>query len=273
MIRLGLIGEGIGRSRMPELQHLAAERAGLELRYEPIDLEGGGAGAFERTLDACAELGFRGVNVTHPFKERVVSLVRIDDARVRAMGAVNTVILEGTAQAEGFNTDYSGALRNFRRCLSARAVGAVAIVGAGGAGRALAFALAELGAAELRLFDLDRAKAVAVQGALRAAWPGIAVEIAPDIGAAAHGAEGLINCTPLGMAERPGMALRRGLHPGSDRISANRPAEGPGDVLRLRPLPRPRPRRLRDFHRHQPRRSRRRRRGGGAAIGIGVRCR
>lgn len=207
MIRLGLIGEGIGGSRMPDLQHLAAERAGLALRYELIDLAGAGADAFKRAFGACAREGFRGVNVTHPSKERVLPLVRIDDARARAMGAVNTVIFEGAGAALGFNADYSGGLRNFRQCLGARPVGKVAIVGTGGVGRAIAFALGEMGAAELRLFDVDRAKAEAVRRALRSAWPGTAVEIGPDIGAAARGADGLINCTPVGMAGRPGMAL------------------------------------------------------------------
>jgi shikimate dehydrogenase len=207
MIKLGLIGEGIGRSRMPELQHLAAKRAGLALSYQLIDLDGAGPDAFERTLRACAEEGFRGVNVTHPFKERVVPLVRIDDPRVQAMGAVNTVIFDSSGVALGHNTDYSGAVRSFRQCLGERPIGTVAIIGTGGVGRAIAFALGQLGAAALRLFDLDRAKAEAVRRAVRSAWPGMAVEIADTAAAAARGADGVVNGTPIGMAGRPGVPL------------------------------------------------------------------
>jgi shikimate dehydrogenase len=207
MLKLGLIGEGIGRSRMPELQHLAAKRAGLALSYELIDLDGAGPDAFERTLRACAEEGFRGVNVTHPFKERVVPLVRIEDATVRAMGAVNTVIFNRTDNALGYNTDYTGAVWSQRRGLGERPLSSVAIIGTGGVGRAIAFALGQLGAAELYLYDLDRAKAEAVRRAVRSAWPEMAVEIADTVAAAARDADGIVNCTPIGMAKHPGMPL------------------------------------------------------------------
>jgi shikimate dehydrogenase len=86
-------------------------------------------------------------------------------------------------------------------------VASVAIIGTGGVGRAIAFALGQLGAAELYLYDLDRAKAEAVGRAVRSAWPGTAVEIADTVAAAARDADGVVNCTPIGMAGRPGMPM------------------------------------------------------------------
>ena len=69
--KLGLIGIGIARSRAPELHRLAGELAGVRLTYDLIEPESADPGAFAVTMAACRAQGYRGLNVTYPFKERV----------------------------------------------------------------------------------------------------------------------------------------------------------------------------------------------------------
>jgi shikimate dehydrogenase len=204
VIRLGLIGTSIARSRMPLFQRLAGERTGHPLDYALFDIEGGDPLGFDATFKACAEDGLHGVNVTYPFKERAAARVAVEDPRVCAIGAVNTVIF-GEGVARGFNTDHTGFRRAYRGRFGDRPAGRVALIGAGGVGRAIAFALPALGASEIRLCDLDAAKAEALAGALRAAG----AEVLPCASAedAAAGADGIVNGTPVGMYFQPGCPI------------------------------------------------------------------
>jgi shikimate dehydrogenase len=204
VIKLGLIGASIARSRMPLFQRLAGERTGHPLDYALLDIDGGDPLEFGATYNACAEGGFHGVNVTFPFKELAATRVAIEDPRVRALGAVNTVTF-GKGGPRGCNTDHTGFLRAYRGRFGDRPAGRVALVGAGGVGRAIAFALTALGASQIRLFDLDGTKAQALAAALRAA--GADVTLCASAEDAAAGADGIVNGTPVGMYFQPGCPI------------------------------------------------------------------
>ena len=201
MIKLGLIGTSIARSRMPLFQRLAGERTGHPLDYALLDIAGGDPQGFDATFRGCAEGGFHGVNVTYPFKELAAARVAIEDPRIRTLGAVNTVIFG----AGGHNTDHSGFLRAYRGRFGDRPAGRVAAIGAGGVGRAIAFALPALGASQIRLFDLDGTKAQALAAALRAA--GADVALCASAEDAAADADGIVNGTPVGMYFQPGCPI------------------------------------------------------------------
>lgn len=209
-MRLGLIGKAIQQSRMPALQRLAAARAGQTLTYELLDLESDDPARFDRTFDACRAEGYRGVNVTHPFKEWAARRVRVDDPLVRAIGAVNTVLFNGDEKPRGFNTDHSGFLRAYRRRFGGRAPGKVAVIGTGGVGRAIAFALAALGAEEIRLYDVEPEKARALAVALNGIEIGARIAVAASCEDALAGADGLVNGTPVGMYYKPGCPVPAG---------------------------------------------------------------
>lgn len=202
-MKLGLIGTSIQKSRMAMLQTLAGARTGQAIEYVLFDQERNEPALFEQAFERCIADGFHGVNVTHPFKELAAARVRIEDPRVRAMGAVNTVLLGG-GEARGFNTDYTGFLRAWRGRFGEASPGAVALIGSGGVGRAIAFGLAALGAAEIRLFDVDSAKAQALADALAGIDPQCDIAIAGSCETAAAGADGLVNATPVGMHHHPG---------------------------------------------------------------------
>lgn len=205
-LRLGLIGDNIRASRSPLLHRIAGEMLGIPTRYDrliPAEL----GQDFDAVFADCATMR-RGINVTYPYKEVAARKVTVDDPLVRAIGAVNTVLFEPDG-AKGHNTDFSGFKAAYCRVRGRAAPGRALMIGTGGVGRAVAFALAGLGAAELRLVDRDRSKAQVLADELRAAAPRMSVTVAADPGAAAAGAHGVINCTPLGMDGYPGTPLPR----------------------------------------------------------------
>jgi len=101
-----------------------------------------------------------------------------------------------------------------RTALDGDKPGVVAMAGAGGVGKAAAFGIAELGASELRIFDMDTGKANALADALRASGTAMKVTVAASVDEAVEGTDGLVNCTPLGMDGIPGTAIPRRLIPG-----------------------------------------------------------
>jgi quinate/shikimate dehydrogenase (NAD+) len=197
--RLALIGGNIRQSRSPELHRQCGELTGLDVTYDllvPSELDQ----EFETTFDACAHSDMRGVNVTYPYKERVTGLVACDPLAAR-IGSLNTVVFEAAGPV-GYNTDYSGFLSAYRDAYPGTEPGAVAMVGAGGVGRAIAFALAELRVSRLSLFDSVEAKARALARDL--AHVGVGAIVASDIASAVAGADGIVNSTPVGMNGYPG---------------------------------------------------------------------
>lgn len=141
---LGLIGDNILRSRSPLLHRLAGVQNGIEVTYDRLIPKELGQD-FDTVFASAAARGFRGVNVTYPYKERVARMVTIDDPLVRAIGAVNTVLFEADGP-KGCNTDYSGFVAAYRHARPDIAPGIACLIGTGGVGRALAFGLVTLGA-------------------------------------------------------------------------------------------------------------------------------
>lgn len=206
-ILLGLIGENIAQSRAPHLHRLAGQLSGHSVTYNRLEPKTLGL-TFEEVLGQCETSGYRGVNVTHPYKEVAARLVSVADDRVGAIGAVNTVIFAPGGR-QGFNTDVTGFKAAYRGIRGSESPGAVCVIGTGGAGRAIAFALLDLGAKELRLTDHIAAKATTLAEVLPCAADGVAVRTAADAASAARGADGLINCTPVGMIGYGGSPLAR----------------------------------------------------------------
>jgi shikimate dehydrogenase len=201
-IRLGLIGDNIAASRAPALHRAAGRLTGLDVTYDLLVLKALGLG-FDAVFDRARDEGYRGLNITYPYKERVVRRLTIDDASVRAIAACNTVIFEETGPM-GANTDHTGFIGAWCAAFGHATPGAVAMAGAGGVGRAIAFGLAKLGARALALFDTERARAEALSHALAAYCPALDVRVTPSIEASCEAADGLVNATPAGMAGMAG---------------------------------------------------------------------
>ncbi|MBI3710456.1 MAG: shikimate dehydrogenase [Proteobacteria bacterium] len=205
---LGLIGAKIGRSITPAMQEAAGRSIGVDVRYHLIDADIGGFGIAElpRLLDGVRLLGFTGVNVTHPFKEAVVPQLDAVEGAAPIVGSVNTVVVRGR-RLVGHNTDHSGFLAAWRRVFRSRAPGRVALIGAGGVGRAIAYGLLALGADELNIVDIDASRATTLARTLADAYPRARVVVVSDADAALARADGLVNATPIGSYAYPGIAV------------------------------------------------------------------
>ncbi len=206
-LKLGLIGDNIAQSRAPFLHRLAGQQNAVAVTYDllvPRDLNE----SFDEVFARCQSDGYRGINVTYPYKEKTARGLRIDDPLVKAIGAVNTVIFHDDGP-RGHNTDYSGFTAAYRRVRGDAQTGPVLIIGTGGVGRAVAFGLITLGVRDLRLVDSDLPKAEALADDLRRATASLTVSVADDATDLSHGAAGLINCTPVGMVGYDGTPLRR----------------------------------------------------------------
>ncbi len=215
-LKLGLIGDNIVRSRSPLLHRLAGAQHGIAVTYNrliPKDLDQ----TFEAVFESCAGQGYRGINVTYPYKERAAGMVRIDDPLVRAIGAVNTVLFEGDGP-QGQNTDYTGFIAGYRGTRGRAQPGIACLIGTGGVGRALAFALLALEAKEIRLVDRDQGKAEALAADLRQVPGAPEITVFADAEAAARGAQGLLNGTPVGMVGYGGTPLARAAMEGAEWV-------------------------------------------------------
>ena len=143
---LGLIGAGIDASRSPAMHEEEGAAHGLRCIYQRIDLADLGlhAGALPDLLTAAELMGFAGLNITHPCKRDVVPLLTDLSDEARAMGSVNTVVLE-RGRRIGHNTDRWGFRQSVVEHLPGAALGRIVQLGAGGAGAATAYAALELG--------------------------------------------------------------------------------------------------------------------------------
>ncbi|MGQ2978879.1 MAG: shikimate dehydrogenase [Polaromonas sp.] len=204
---VGLIGAGIQRSLTPAMQEEEARHHGLRLHYQLIDLDRtpGAAQQLPALLASARTMGFAGLNITYPCKQAVLPLLDALSPEAEAMGAVNTVVIRD-GRMVGHNTDGSGWAWGLQRSLPQADLGCVVLLGAGGAGSAIADAVLRLGASQLRVVDTDMARAGALADALSTRFGG-RVSAHADVAPALKGATGLIHATPTGMDKLPGMPI------------------------------------------------------------------
>lgn len=205
---LGLIGSGIQASLSPALHEQEAAAQGLRAMYRLIDLDrlGLAPDALGELLTAAERMGFGGLNITYPCKQAVIPLLHDLSADARELGAVNTVVLRD-GRRTGHNTDCSGFAEGFRRGLPGVERARVVQLGAGGAGAAVAHALLAEGVGRLAVFDVEAPRAAALAAGLCARFGAGRAVAGEAIGDAVAAADGLVNCTPVGMAKLPGMPL------------------------------------------------------------------
>src|SRR5476649_2650252 len=200
-ILCGLIGAGIQRSLSPALQEEEARHHGIRMHYQLIDLDNAnlGAEALPGLIEAARIMGFAGLNITYPCKQSVIPLLDALSDEARAIGAVNTVVREGS-RLIGHNTDGPGWSWGFRRALPLADLSRVVLLGAGGAGSACADAVLRLGAASLVIVDKEARRAGSLADRLNDHFSGARATASETMTAALAGATGLIQATPVGMA-------------------------------------------------------------------------
>ena len=199
-VLVGLIGANIQKSLSPALHEDAFAAAGMRGHYHLMDLDQLPGRSLEDLLHAARTAGFAGVNITYPCKEAVLPLLDEVSEEARQIGAVNSVTIDRDGRTKGYNTDRIGFRRGFEETLGRIEGEAVLLVGAGGAGRAVAFSLLDLGASRVLAYDTVPERARSLAAAL--GEDRCHVEI--DAAAAMARAAGVVNATPVGMLGYPG---------------------------------------------------------------------
>lgn len=145
-IRLGLTGYPLGHSLSPVLHEAALRAAGLpgEYRLYPLSPHEVSQGTLRGLIERVRAGELRGLNVTIPHKQAVISLMDLLSSTARAVGAVNTLYLNSQGQLTGDNTDVPGFLRDVR-LLVGQKVGSALVLGAGGSARAVIYGLGQAG--------------------------------------------------------------------------------------------------------------------------------
>lgn len=202
-MRLGVAGWPVAHSRSPAIQNAALHAAGLGglagpggWRYQLLPLP---PAVFAETVAALPACGFRGINVTIPHKERALAFA-LDaggevSARARAIGAVNTLVFEAGGRSPAVRADNTDAPA-FASALVAALGGPIAgltalVLGAGGSARAAVWTLLDAGAAEVRVWNRNPARARALCEAVGGGRAAVALTAEP--------ADVLVNCTSVGL--------------------------------------------------------------------------
>ncbi|MEU0409731.1 shikimate dehydrogenase [Streptomyces griseorubiginosus] len=205
---VGLIGAGIGPSLSPALHEREADRQGLRYLYRLIDIDvlGVRPEAVGDLVRAARDLGFDGLNITHPCKQLVLGHLDALAPQAEALGAVNTVVFEN-GRATGHNTDVTGFAASFARGLPDVPLERVVQLGAGGAGAAVAHATLTLGAGRVTVVDALADRAADLAASLnRHFGEGRAAGAGPDrLPGLLAEADGVVHATPTGMAAHPGL--------------------------------------------------------------------
>lgn len=204
-VLLGLLGANIMGSLSPAIFADAFAANGIDGFYHLMDVERLNEKRLPKLLDAVKAAGFAGVNITYPFKRDILPLLDAVDAEAVQVGAVNTVAIAADGKTRGYNFDRRGWRNSFiERIGRDRAEGkAVVLVGAGGAGRAVAFALMDLDVSVLTIADRDSSAAAALHRDVTSHFAGRA-RLAADLDKEIAAAAGVVNATQTGMRGFPG---------------------------------------------------------------------
>lgn len=209
MMKLALVGKGIQQSQSPDLHQRLGRLLDWPTQYDLADAalltE-----SFPAIVQRLQQAGFRGVNVTYPFKEQARQLASRVSEGVQRVGSANTLLFDGN-EIRAENTDYSGFISAYHNAFSTRPPGRVLLVGAGGVGRAIACALGALRVEHLAIIERDPERGEALCRDLLA--QGIPADVVSAEQADQYLAEydGVVNCTPVGHLNHPGCPVNADL--------------------------------------------------------------
>ncbi|WP_316858580.1 shikimate dehydrogenase [uncultured Cohaesibacter sp.] len=209
-VQVGLIGCGIGKSRTPKMHMDEARALGFDLDYAFLDMDDDcrSSKPLSQILDEVEQEGYAGVNVTYPYKIDVISLLDGLSENANMVGAVNTVVFRD-GKRFGHNTDLWGFSESFKLGLAGAKSDDALLIGAGGAGVAVAHALAKCGVKHLSVHDVDLDRASGLADHVMESFPHVSAHAVSDLEDVLvdKRPDGLVNATPMGMAKLPGSAV------------------------------------------------------------------
>jgi len=163
-VMAGVMGWPISHSRSPLIHNHWLAQLGLRGTYLPLPVD---PLRLSEALTGLSALGFAGCNLTLPHKVQALDCISDLDDTARQIGAVNTVVVQTDGSLRGTNTDAFGYIQSLREAQPhwQASAGPAVVLGAGGAARAVVWALADAGAKDIRLLNrsLDKAQALAAE--------------------------------------------------------------------------------------------------------------
>jgi len=195
----GVIGSPIAHSKSPQLHGHWLKTYGIQGHYVPMDVS---ADNLEKVLETLPKMGFVGVNITVPHKEKVMDFADLVTDRATLIGAANTLTFQTDGKLRADNTDGYGFIENLRHNAPQWNVksGPAAILGAGGAARAVIASLLEAGVPQIYLSNRTRIRAEALQSEF-----GKRIEVVEWVqaGNMLEDCATVVNTTSLGMLGKP----------------------------------------------------------------------
>ena len=199
---LGLVGDNITASFTPPIHEMIGRAMGMSVTYRPIDLavQDIGPDDLADILAWARRFGFSGLNITAPCKQLVIPLLDDLSERARSLQAVNTVVFRD-GKAIGHNTDWCGFAFSFRRNLPGAKADNLVLMGAGGAGSAVAYGMLDAGVNTITIFDIIPERETSLVERMTAIHgPGRALAgTGADLAVAMANSDGVINATTRGM--------------------------------------------------------------------------
>jgi shikimate dehydrogenase len=187
-----VLGRPIAGSRSPAIHNAWFRTFGIDATYVALEVA---AAWDDQVVDAVRTLGLAGANVTAPLKRAVARQVDALEGDAQVIGAVNLLVRDGSRWV-GANTDGPGFLLALQGAGEPVVGRRVAIVGSGGAGSAVALALARAGVAHLHLVNRTPATAADLAARLRTAVPAVSVEISDLARDAVHSDDLVVVAVP-----------------------------------------------------------------------------
>jgi shikimate dehydrogenase len=207
----GLVGFPIQHSLSPGIHNAAFSALKIKAKYKLFQLKPDQLPGF---LNSLTKKNICGFNVTYPYKEEILKFLDSKSSGVKEIGAANTVLVERCGKLKGFNTDYLGFMAHLKELkLKPKKV---ALIGAGGAAKAVGFALAKMKIIQLCIYDIDKFKALSLFKKLNSSFPKTKFDLASrleDLKLADK--DLLINASPVGMRQSdPCLVAPGDLHAG-----------------------------------------------------------
>lgn len=194
----GLIGFPVRHSYSAAMHNAAFREMGIDARYELFEVK---AEHLEEDFRKKVGQGICGLNITIPYKEKIIELVDTLEQDARMIGAVNTIKAAPDKTTQGFNTDGLGFITHLKEVIKFNPAGKkTAVLGAGGAARAVCVHLAKNKAGEIVLYDIDKQRAVRLQETLAANFSACVVRTVTEADDLLRDEPDLfVNATPCGM--------------------------------------------------------------------------
>ena len=208
----GLVGNPISKSLSPLMHNAALSKLKIKAKYKLFPLEEVELKAFFTDLGA---KDIRGLNVTIPYKEKILQYIDgVKNSAVSLIGSTNTLVIDKAGKTRFFNTDYLGFLKHIAKLkLKPKKV---AIIGAGGAARAICFALGKKKAQEISIYDIDSFRSLALMKRFNYIFPEVKFKAAGSIEELRLKEKDLlINASSVGMGPNDPLLVNSNmLHPG-----------------------------------------------------------